>query len=85
MDDILRRISHAVTTASNDDMSKAKSEGRARHNARIETLQDASAEIRLLRSAIYKWQTPENQGRAASMYLTAEEKVVVRQAVAENL
>ena len=49
---LLERLSHARTTAANDDMSEASSEKRQRHIDRVETMAMAADEIERLRTAL---------------------------------
>jgi hypothetical protein len=46
---------------------------------------DAAAEIRVLRSALYKIQSPVNQNKFPGEYLDDNEKAAVRRAVTERL
>lgn len=50
MTDIVERLRHAFTTASNDDLSKPGTEARERHCARLDAMQEAAAEIARLRA-----------------------------------
>lgn len=52
MSDLIERLGHAITTASNDDYTKPMSEKRKRHVERLTTMYAAIDEIKRLRTVI---------------------------------
>jgi hypothetical protein len=80
MTDILARLTHARTTAMNDDISEPMGEKRRRHMARLDTMEDAEAEIASLRAQLAELTRERDEARderrALRLVLTMAHTVV---------
>lgn len=75
MTDIVFRLIHSITTASNDDVSEPMTEKRRRHVERVDTLREAADEIERLQKieeVAKRWWRARHHENSETQELQAE-------------